>query len=125
MFSKKKRYLRVVAGLEGRVGIEAIPIFLGYGSQTRDRRWGEEAKNVGKGSVVIAVFSPPLSHVRMDLGPGILSYQEVRSPCTCTGLIALHGNSFQAQGVFLCSAYMPVSVPQAHLQLSVCRTPQG
>lgn len=58
--------------------------------------------SVGKGNLLHAVFWPPLSHRRMDLGPVTLPYQEIKSPhslCWTCHLMWEYLSLFQTQCV--------------------------
>ena len=56
--------------------------------------------SVGKGSLLLAVFPPHLSCLRIGLGPGTHPYQDIKTPHghKRAGLISLHGNIFPCFG---------------------------
>lgn len=60
----------------------------------------------GKGSLLLAVFWPPLGCMRMGLAPGILLHQEMESSQGCAGLVTLSDSVSLCftQCVLLCSA---------------------
>lgn len=122
----EKGDLSAVAGSEVGWELKLFLYFLVAAPKPVPRE-GDLKKSVGKESAKHAVFWPQISNMKMHLWPGILPYQEIGHPHSCSGLIALCGNSFPCLRLSVDSFVLLQCLrqcPQACPQLSVCQTPQ-
>lgn len=90
---------------------------------------GRGIKIVWEGNLVQAVFGPPLSQIRIGLGPGTIPTKRYRIHIACVSLVYQfvreHLSLCWAQYVFFCSAYVLMALlrkeaPKSSLILPSC-----